>query len=72
MTDLAACDFVYEACDELRIQKQALHCIDGLSGNSPVIYCQLIKAWTKKCKNKTDWIRRKSHLLQFNPTQCQF
>lgn len=30
-SDLAACDSVYETCDELWIERQALHRVDGLA-----------------------------------------
>lgn len=42
---LAACDSVYEAGDELWIQRQAFHYVDGFTRNSLVIYRQLVQPW---------------------------
>lgn len=62
---LAACDSVYEACDELWIQRQAFHYVDGFTRNSLVIYRQLVQPWrtNKEAHENIGTVSITNHIL---------
>lgn len=53
---LTVSDSVDETCDELWIQRQALHHVDGLTWNCLVIKYQLQKTWKSNITEKQSWL----------------